>query len=66
GAITPQHFGSELGQVAIGLRPPRQDDQEITLFKSVGVAIQDIATAHLVVQRAREAGLGTEIALSGA
>jgi alanine dehydrogenase len=65
GAITPQHFGSELGQVATGLRPPRQDDQEITLFKSVGVAIQDIATAHLVVQRAREAGLGTEIALSG-
>ncbi len=61
GAITLEHFSCELGQLVIGLRPGRSSAAEITLFKSVGVALQDIATAHLVVDRAREGGYGTEL-----
>ncbi len=65
GAITLDHFRVELGEVINGTRPGRRDDTEITLYNSVGVGIQDIATARLAVDLAREAGLGTEIALNG-
>ncbi len=45
-------------------RPGRAGDHEITLYKSVGLAVQDIATARLVVAAARQKGLGTDIVLS--
>ncbi len=52
---------TELGEVVEGTRPGRASSREITLFKSVGVAIQDLAAAARALERARELGLGTEI-----
>lgn len=63
GAITPAHFADEIGEVAAGRKPGRVDDAQITMFKSVGVAIQDIATAALVVQRAEAMKLGVTVSL---
>ena len=49
---------AEIGEVVAGARPGRQSAREITLFKSVGVAIEDIATADLVYRKAQ--GLGAD------
>jgi ornithine cyclodeaminase/alanine dehydrogenase-like protein (mu-crystallin family) len=49
---------TEIGQVAAGLKPGRQTAQEITFFKSVGVAVQDIAAARQALTAAQAAGLG--------
>lgn len=48
----------EIGEIAVGLKPGRSSETEITCFKSVGVAVQDAAAAALALQRARELGLG--------
>jgi len=53
----------ELGELASGGRPGRQSPAEITLYKSVGVAVQDLAAAALVVRAARERKCGLEIEL---
>ena len=50
-----------LGEVVAGLEPGRESVEEITLFKSVGLAVQDAATAARVYELAREAGVGAEI-----
>ena len=63
GVITETDLQVELGQVAAGLKPGRSSDSQITLFKSVGVAVQDAIAASRAVQGAREAGLGTTIVL---
>ena len=61
GAITRDHIRAEIGEVVAGTAPGRRDDAEITLYKSVGVAVQDAAAAALVLRIARERGLGTEV-----
>jgi ornithine cyclodeaminase len=53
----------ELGELAAGTRPGRGSAGEITLYKSVGVAIQDLAAAALVLRAARERNIGQEIEL---
>jgi ornithine cyclodeaminase len=53
----------EIGQVAAGYIPGRESDSEVTFFKSVGLAVQDIATAALALQRAEELNLGRNIDL---
>jgi ornithine cyclodeaminase/alanine dehydrogenase-like protein (mu-crystallin family) len=53
----------ELGAIIAGNTPGRQSEEAISLFKSVGVALEDVATAGLVYARARERGLGAELAL---
>jgi alanine dehydrogenase len=63
GVIGESHFYAELGEVISGKKTGRADDQEITIFKSNGLAIQDAATAKLVYDKAREAGIGTEISI---
>jgi ornithine cyclodeaminase len=55
----------ELGELVAGSRRGRGDPAEITLYKSVGVAVQDIAAAALVLAAARERGAGLEIELEG-
>jgi ornithine cyclodeaminase/alanine dehydrogenase-like protein (mu-crystallin family) len=50
-----------LGEIVSGQRPARTSADQITLFKSNGLAIQDAATALLVYQKARAAGLGVEV-----
>lgn len=52
---------AELGDVVIGKVPGRRSPEEITLFESLGIALEDVATMHLVHQRARERGVGEEI-----
>ncbi len=63
GAITPDHIHAELGEIVAGMKPGRTSEEQITLFKSNGLAIQDAATARLVFDRAREAGIGVEVEL---
>jgi len=53
----------ELGELVAGTRPGRTADGEITLYKSVGIAVQDLAAASLVLAAARERGAGIEIEL---
>ena len=60
--IEPQSV-AELGEIVAGARPGRTSRDEITLYKSVGVAVQDLAAAALVLRAARERGLGLEIEL---
>jgi len=61
GAIDKSHMKAELGEVITGKKPARSSDAEITLFKSNGLAIQDVATAKLVYEKAVEAGIGTKV-----
>lgn len=61
GAITEEHIHADLGQVVAGIKPGRESSDEITLFKSVGLAVQDGAAAARVYGLARAAGVGTEI-----
>lgn len=51
----------ELGEVVAGIRPGRTDPQAITLFESQGMAIQDLAVAVRLLERARTSGLGTHL-----
>ncbi|MFD3406515.1 ornithine cyclodeaminase family protein [Kribbella sp. NPDC058693] len=64
GAITADHFKTELGDVVAGVRPGRSTDDEITLFDSVGLGLQDVAAARLAVDAARRTGLGVELRLT--
>lgn len=64
GAITAADVRTELGGVIAGLAAGRTGDGQITLFESVGIGLQDLVTANLVVARAHALGVGTEINLS--
>ena len=63
GAIGAEAFEDEIGQVAVGQRPGRRSAEEITIYKSVGIAVEDVATANLVLARARAQGVGTQVEL---
>lgn len=63
GVITAEHIGPEIGELVDGCRTGRTSAEQITLYKSVGVAVQDAAAAALVLAAAREAGLGTVVEL---
>jgi ornithine cyclodeaminase/alanine dehydrogenase-like protein (mu-crystallin family) len=61
GAIDADHIRAEIGEIAAGDREGRTDDRQLTLYKSVGVAVQDAAAAALVWDAARARGVGTSI-----
>jgi ornithine cyclodeaminase len=61
--IGPEHIRAELGELLVGTHPGRTSDDEITLFKSLGLGVEDLAAAELCVRRARERGRGTEVEL---
>ena len=63
GAIKQEHIHAELGEIVLGRKAARANAQEITLFKSNGLAIQDAAAAKLVYDRARQAGIGKDVEL---
>ncbi|GGV84691.1 ornithine cyclodeaminase [Streptomyces griseoloalbus] len=63
GVITADHVHAELGELVEGSRPGRTSPDRITLYKSVGVAVQDAAAAALIVTAARERAVGEEITL---
>ena len=58
GAIDASHIAGELGDVFGGRVPGRRNAAEITIFKSLGMAVEDVAAAHLAFERASERGLG--------
>jgi alanine dehydrogenase len=58
GIISENHIWAELGEIIIGKKEGRTNSDEITLFKSNGLAIQDVATAKLVYDKALAAGIG--------
>lgn len=64
GLVRREHFSRELGMVASGMAPGRTSDEEVTLFKSVGNAVQDVVVAKRAVERAREMGVGMEVELA--
>jgi ornithine cyclodeaminase len=55
----------EIGEVIAGTRPGRASDDDITLYKSVGVAVQDAVAAHLVLEAVRAASGPTQTRLAG-
>jgi ornithine cyclodeaminase/alanine dehydrogenase-like protein (mu-crystallin family) len=61
GAITPAHILGEIGEVANGSKLGRTSPLDVTLYKSLGIAPQDLASAHHVLQKARAAGIGQVI-----
>jgi len=63
GLIAPEHIHAEVGELVSGARPGRTSPEQITLYKSVGIAVQDAAAAALVLAAARERGIGTEVEL---
>ena len=60
--LAPDHIQAELGDVVVGRHPGRTSETELTVFESMGLAVEDLAAATLCVERAREQGVGTEVA----
>jgi ornithine cyclodeaminase len=63
GLIDATHVHAELGEIVSGTRPARANGSQLTLYKSVGVAVEDAAAAALVLRLARERGIGRTIEL---
>ncbi len=64
GIVARDGVHASLGQILAGTRPGRGDADEITVFDSTGTALQDVAAAALVYERALEAGAGVPVALA--
>ncbi len=61
GLITEDHIHAEIGELVSGAKPGRTSAEQITLYKSVGVAVQDAVAAHLVLEAAEKQGVGREV-----
>ena len=61
GAIGRDHIRGEIGEILTGSVPGRTDPEELTVFRSLGLAVEDLAAAEYVVRRAREQGVGVEV-----
>lgn len=61
GAISPAHILGEIGEVANRTKVGRATREDVTLYKSLGIAPQDLAAAHYALERARAAGIGQVI-----
>jgi len=57
------HVRAELGEVLAGLSPGRLTAQELTVFRALGLAVEDLAAAERAIARARKLGIGTEVEL---
>jgi ornithine cyclodeaminase/alanine dehydrogenase-like protein (mu-crystallin family) len=62
-SIAENAIHAEIGEVLAKVKPGRTDQDEITLYKSVGIAIQDVAAANLVYRKALDKGVGTTVEL---
>jgi ornithine cyclodeaminase len=63
GLISADHIHAEIGELVDGSKPGRSSPEQITLYKSVGVAVQDGAAAALVLRAARARGVGRDVEL---
>ena len=65
GAVTDDHIQGEIGEILLGRIQGRKSTEEVTLFKSLGVAVEDLAAATYVYAEAKARGMGTEVELGG-
>jgi len=65
GAITDSHLLGEVGEVLIGKAPGRASRDDVTVYESLGIAVEDLASAHEIHRRALEKGLGTWLEWGG-
>jgi ornithine cyclodeaminase len=65
GVIGDSHIQGEIGEILLGKVPGRKSDEEITLFKSLGLAVEDLASANHICRKAMAGGLGTRVELGG-
>ena len=56
-----ERIAAELGEVLVGSHPGRTAPEELTVFKSLGLGVEDLAAAELIVRKARQQGTGTEV-----
>jgi ornithine cyclodeaminase len=61
GLFGEEHISAELGEVILERKPARKSSEQVTYFKSVGVAVQDAMAAQLALQNARKHKLGTDV-----
>lgn len=61
GNISRHHIYGELGEIISGKKEGRENSDEITLFKSVGIAFQDSVTTKIIYERSKEMGIGTNV-----
>ena len=66
GAMRRDHIHAALGEIVAGLQPGRESDDEITVFDSTGLAVQDVALARLIYDEAKSNGAGLEVDFVGA
>lgn len=65
GAVDDSHIVGEIGDILTGKLTGRRSPDEITLYKSLGLAIEDLASAHHIYMKAQEQGIGTVIEFGG-
>jgi ornithine cyclodeaminase/alanine dehydrogenase-like protein (mu-crystallin family) len=65
GVIGDHHIQGEIGEILLGKVSGRQTKTEITLFKSLGLAVEDVASGHYIYQKALEKGLGAWVEFGG-
>ena len=61
GVIAADHIRGEIGELLVGETSGRTSAEEITVFESLGLAVEDLAAAEYVVRRAGETGRGTTL-----
>ena len=64
GAVDDDHIVGELGDVLLGRVPGRRNDDEVTIFKSLGLAVEDVAAAAFIYERAKSEGRGARVELT--
>jgi ornithine cyclodeaminase/alanine dehydrogenase-like protein (mu-crystallin family) len=65
GAIGDDHYQGDLGEVLVGRIPGRRSPDEVTVFESLGLAVEDLAAGHHIHRKAAASGKGVEIELGG-
>jgi ornithine cyclodeaminase len=65
GAIDEDDIVAEIGELIVDSHPGRESDSEVTLFVSLGLAVEDIAAGHLVYRNALESGKGVSMDFGG-
>lgn len=65
GLVDDTHIQGEVGELLLGQCSGRTSDSEITLFKSLGLGVEDAAAVHHIYHQARKKGLGTAVPFGG-
>ena len=65
GVLGDEHIRGEIGELLLGTRPGRESRDEVTLFKSLGLAVEDVAAARVVFANATRSGAGTWVEVGG-